>query len=107
MKVKSRLKRTTGSKTTDDGIVTADVVTLNDTEPSDPSNQEDAGPEAMGPTMSSAEDRQRFTDAVVALAFAQEQTGLLHNARISDGDGSLELASTLKKLSPQGVERST
>jgi hypothetical protein len=103
MKVKSTLKRTTRSKKTDDGIVTGDMVTLNDTEPSDPSNQEDAGLDAIGPTMSSAEARQRFTDAVVAMAFAREQMRRLHNARISDDDGPSELASTLKELSPQRV----
>lgn len=103
MKVKSTLKRTTRSKKTDDGIVTAKMVTLNDTEPSDPCNQEDVGLEAIGPTMSSAEARQRFTDAVMAMAFARQQMRCLHNARISDDDGPLELASTLKELSPQRV----
>jgi len=37
------------------------------------------------------------------MAFAREQMRRLHNARISDDDGPLELASTLKELSPQRV----
>jgi hypothetical protein len=37
------------------------------------------------------------------MAFAREQMRHLHNARISDDDGPVELASTLKELSPQRV----
>lgn len=64
-----------------------------------------AASEASGPEMSSADAQQRFARAVVAAAYAEQQMRLLRNARISDDDDPLELASRMQELSPQRLEK--
>ena len=60
--------------------------------------------EATGPELSSAEAQQRFARAVVAAAYADEQMRLLRNARITDDDDPLELASKMQELTPERLQ---
>jgi hypothetical protein len=68
------------------------------------SGSERAEVEGTGPEMSSAEAQQRFARAVVAAAYADEQMRLLRNARITDDDDPLELASKMQELTPERLQ---
>jgi hypothetical protein len=59
---------------------------------------------ATGPEMSSAEAQQRLARAVLAAAYANEQMRLLQNARITDDDDPLELASKVHELTPERLQ---
>lgn len=95
LKVRSTWKRTARTSTTD-------LVTARQPEPSDLFSDDRL--QATGLTMTSEEAWRRFTEAVLAMAFARSQMSVLQNASISDDDGPSELARALQELSPERVE---
>lgn len=71
--------------------------------PVEPSQDAIVALDGYGPTMSSAEARERLVLALVARLFSDEQVRVLRSARISDDDALRELTSTLAELTPQQV----
>ncbi len=60
--------------------------------------------EAYEANMTSAEARQHFAEALIALHFANEKMRLLANARMEDGGLPPKLASAVQALTPTQVE---
>ena len=57
-----------------------------------------------GVSITQDEAQQRFTDAVLATAFAREQMAFLRGARIVDADGESDLVNVIDAASPERIE---
>lgn len=101
-RIKSAWKHVARSRSTDEEVITAELVVAEP--PSVQSSSEvDVALEELRVTMTSDEARQRFVAALVAKAFADEQLRLLRAARIEAGEDNAELERALRELTPEQV----
>ncbi len=103
-RIKASLARSTRRKETDGGKEAMGLVATSDAAAVGRSANVAVHDEEPAYTMTNAEAQQRFTEAVVAMVFAQELMLMLRSARIIDDEAPFELDDALSELSPQQVE---